>query len=216
MLVFFSNQSPLLSLIITFLGCSGLLSYLFKTVRTYILSRLRVAEGGRQEQREQQNSQGWQRAWRSQMNTWLGWNTMWNIGARFSTAGTADRGTQQEPTEQRQPPSKAGEIHRLPLVEYYSPEEMKSWSVARLKKELLRSGKRVSQNVVLEKSDLVTQVLESWGGSSSSNCAVCLVDYEKGDALRVLPCFHRYHVECIDKWLMSRSRACPLCNQPIS
>ncbi|KAK3248254.1 hypothetical protein CYMTET_42273 [Cymbomonas tetramitiformis] len=149
MLVFFPNESPLLPLVNTFLGCSGLLSCIFKTVWTYISSRLRMAEGGQQEQREQQSSQGWQRAW----TTWLDWNTNWNMnwnmGAQFSTAGAAGRGAQQEPAQQKQPPSKAGEIHRLPLVEYYTPEEMKSWSVSQLKKELLKSGKRVSQNVVL-------------------------------------------------------------------
>lgn len=42
-------------------------------------------------------------------------------------------------------------------------------------------------------------------------CLICLVDYEEGDRLRILPCHHEYHVICIDKWLREVHRVCPLC-----
>ena len=32
-----------------------------------------------------------------------------------------------------------------------------------------------------------------------------------GNKLRVLPCKHRFHVECIDQWLSARKPLCPLC-----
>ncbi len=41
-------------------------------------------------------------------------------------------------------------------------------------------------------------------------CNVCLEEFEKGDKLRVLPCFHKFHVKCIDKWL-KQSKFCPTC-----
>ena len=44
---------------------------------------------------------------------------------------------------------------------------------------------------------------------------VCLCEYEQGDVLRTLPCFHSYHQACIDEWL-NRSKLCPLCKHPIS
>uniref|UniRef100_A0ACD5Y7P9 Uncharacterized protein n=1 Tax=Avena sativa TaxID=4498 RepID=A0ACD5Y7P9_AVESA len=41
-------------------------------------------------------------------------------------------------------------------------------------------------------------------------CTVCLQDFEGGDKLRRLPCFHSFHERCIFDWLRV-SRACPLC-----
>lgn len=42
-------------------------------------------------------------------------------------------------------------------------------------------------------------------------CAICLLDFVDGDLLKVLPaCYHTFHIECIDAWLVSRS-SCPTC-----
>lgn len=32
-------------------------------------------------------------------------------------------------------------------------------------------------------------------------CYICLVEYDEGDFMRVLPCHHDFHQTCIDKWL---------------
>ncbi|KAK3245017.1 hypothetical protein CYMTET_45394 [Cymbomonas tetramitiformis] len=221
MFVFFSSASPLFSLIITLLGCSGLISWVFNSIWVHLSPRVQAPgdgpmQGEGEQQRHRQDSQdgrGWIRNMRNALSAF---GVSWNMGAQFATTGRMDTGMQQEAAPQRQAPSDTRAVHRLPLIEYQTEEEVASWSVGRLKKELRMSEKKVCPGVIMEKTDLVKQVMESWGGTSSKNCAVCLVDYEKGDALRVLPCLHRYHVECIDKWLMSRSRACPLCNQPIN
>lgn len=42
-------------------------------------------------------------------------------------------------------------------------------------------------------------------------CHICLMEYEEGDQMRVLPCSHTYHMTCIDKWLRDVHRVCPLC-----
>ncbi|KAL1359226.1 hypothetical protein AAHE18_04G093200 [Arachis hypogaea] len=42
--------------------------------------------------------------------------------------------------------------------------------------------------------------------SGSASCAICLADFSDGDKIRFLPkCNHRFHVACIDKWLLSHS-----------
>ena len=58
---------------------------------------------------------------------------------------------------------------------------------------------------------------EQFKNCSSENqdkleCRVCMCDFESGDELRQLTCFHHYHKTCIDKWFETSSK-CPLCNQ---
>ncbi|ODN79024.1 hypothetical protein L202_04529 [Cryptococcus amylolentus CBS 6039] len=47
------------------------------------------------------------------------------------------------------------------------------------------------------------------------HCPICLVEFEDGDDLRVLPCerTHMYHRGCIDPWLLRVSASCPLCRK---
>lgn len=46
-------------------------------------------------------------------------------------------------------------------------------------------------------------------------CPICIVDFEEGDDLRVLPCEgkHRFHQECVDQWLLELSSSCPICRE---
>ncbi|XP_054633745.1 uncharacterized protein si:ch211-59o9.10 [Dunckerocampus dactyliophorus] len=48
------------------------------------------------------------------------------------------------------------------------------------------------------------------GGGGNTQCQICFGDYEQGDKLRMLPCFHDYHVPCIDRWLKDNT-TCPIC-----
>jgi hypothetical protein len=42
------------------------------------------------------------------------------------------------------------------------------------------------------------------------SCPICTDDFVKGQDLRVLPCNHQFHPECIDPWLINVSGTCPL------
>ena len=45
----------------------------------------------------------------------------------------------------------------------------------------------------------------------SLSCSICTEDFTLGEALRVLPCNHKFHPLCVDPWLLNVSGTCPLC-----
>ncbi|KAK7279216.1 hypothetical protein RJT34_24262 [Clitoria ternatea] len=50
----------------------------------------------------------------------------------------------------------------------------------------------------------------------SSECAVCLNEFQEDEKLRVIPnCGHVFHIDCIDVWLQNNAH-CPLCRRTIS
>ncbi|OTA53453.1 hypothetical protein K449DRAFT_339769 [Hypoxylon sp. EC38] len=42
-------------------------------------------------------------------------------------------------------------------------------------------------------------------------CSICTEDFSVGQDVRVLPCDHKFHPQCIDPWLVNVSGTCPLC-----
>ncbi|KAM6945235.1 RING finger protein 215 isoform 2-T3 [Lycodopsis pacificus] len=50
--------------------------------------------------------------------------------------------------------------------------------------------------------------------AETDNCAVCLEPFNNNQCLRVLPCRHEYHRDCVDPWLLLH-HTCPLCKRSI-
>ncbi|KAF8977706.1 E3 ubiquitin-protein ligase rnf13 [Entomortierella lignicola] len=51
--------------------------------------------------------------------------------------------------------------------------------------------------------------------NSQTLCSICLTDYEVGDQVRTLPCYHQYHTSCIDPWLLTVASLCPICKRDL-
>ena len=45
-------------------------------------------------------------------------------------------------------------------------------------------------------------------------CIICLKEFESKDNVKVLPCKHVYHKDCILKW-MDKTKECPKCRTQI-
>ena len=45
-------------------------------------------------------------------------------------------------------------------------------------------------------------------------CSICLGKFVEDETLKLLPCTHKFHKECVETWL-SRSGMCPVCKYRI-
>jgi E3 ubiquitin-protein ligase RNF38/44 len=77
-----------------------------------------------------------------------------------------------------------------------------------------RKGATVAQIETLPAQTVPAGGLLGEAGEKLS-CAVCLEEFVEGAQLRALPCLHKYHKDCIDKWLQQKA-ACPVCNRAVS
>ncbi|BCR88126.1 RING-H2 finger protein [Aspergillus chevalieri] len=68
-----------------------------------------------------------------------------------------------------------------------------------------------SPDEVPPKDEKRSSATPSTPDAGNFSCPICTDDFVKGQDLRVLPCNHKFHPECIDPWLVNVSGTCPLC-----
>jgi hypothetical protein len=145
-------------------------------------------------------------------------NTTNNRGGR----ATASR-NEEEDEDDSGPLSKEGVlsskiIGALPIEKVESKATLSKMSVKELARELKEEKKKCPRSKMksegpppIEKEELVELILKLRGDPL---CSVCFEEFEEGEHVRALPCAHRFHIECVDRWLASKSIRCPMCQHP--
>lgn len=60
-----------------------------------------------------------------------------------------------------------------------------------------------------------TRIYKATKRDENSECSICMLNFQKNDKLRELPCEHSFHTKCVDKWLFEHSDRCPVCRTQI-
>ena len=84
--------------------------------------------------------------------------------------------------------------------------------------ELLELEERmgnVSKGLTEEKIKSLPQEWFKKGKYLEDKCVVCQYEFKDGDKVKVLPCKHCFHPECIDEWLKNQ-KVCPFCKKEVS
>lgn len=65
-------------------------------------------------------------------------------------------------------------------------------------------------------SSLPVEVLSSSSSSAekTGECSICLESMIAGESVQTLPCLHRFHQNCSEKWLQ-QSGKCPVCKYAV-
>jgi hypothetical protein len=60
-------------------------------------------------------------------------------------------------------------------------------------------------------ANIATNNADGTDAEGHLGCSICTEDFKKGEEVRVLPCNHKFHPDCVDPWLLNVSGTCPLC-----
>ena len=75
----------------------------------------------------------------------------------------------------------------------------------------------VSSSTKSNNDNSETTVLDGQQDNQDMNkpsCAICIMDFELDEEVRVLPCKHYFHTDCVDSWLKMNA-TCPTCRANI-
>jgi len=108
-------------------------------------------------------------------------------------------------------------VHRAEATEAKSPRRgLAKHVMARLPRyPFVRSPCHTPVHQAINPDELDLAALESESADDVSYCVICQDFYEESEELLVLPCFHRFHSDCVDPWLESH-HTCPTCNMDVA
>eukprot|EP01024_Parvocaulis_polyphysoides_P045439 TRINITY_DN4257_c0_g1_i2.p2 TRINITY_DN4257_c0_g1~~TRINITY_DN4257_c0_g1_i2.p2 ORF type:complete len:212 (+),score=7.20 TRINITY_DN4257_c0_g1_i2:78-713(+) len=81
---------------------------------------------------------------------------------------------------------------------------------------LVRDGYRMQGQQLLSRLNSYTHQ-DTQEMYDTMSCPICLENYQSGEMEIVLPCFHKFHKECITAWIEEKGfdSVCPVCKQNV-
>ncbi|KAJ8598454.1 hypothetical protein CTAYLR_006857 [Chrysophaeum taylorii] len=96
-----------------------------------------------------------------------------------------------------------------------SPSQMTFDELTQLGENIGKVSKGTSKSAIDDLPTCVFSEAAAAGAIVGEQCAICRVEFEPDDQLRILPCRHAEHAECIEQWLLL-NRMCPLCGKDVA
>ncbi|KAH7217052.1 hypothetical protein BKA60DRAFT_571050 [Fusarium oxysporum] len=103
--------------------------------------------------------------------------------------------------------------HRIHSKQIHTQAQMTPYMFRKARKPKLESLQRyfTMPNLSNRSPNVTDRNARQADERTSPACSICTEDFIEGKNLRKLPCGHLFHPQCIDPWLIGRSRTCPLC-----
>jgi len=51
---------------------------------------------------------------------------------------------------------------------------------------------------------------------TNDSCPICLADFKENTRIKLLPCDHGFHPECIEPWIRQHNDSCPMCRETVT
>ena len=80
---------------------------------------------------------------------------------------------------------------------------------------MIRIDKLTLNQVLLLDEEEYESEHENNDENEAACCAICLEEFEPKEKVRVLPCGHKFHEDCLIPWLTERHASCPLCKMDV-
>lgn len=99
-----------------------------------------------------------------------------------------------------------------------TPYEVGSFDV--LEMLLFGGGRGPNRKETIDRTTVTSRYVSPSGNQLNSShvltsCNICLSTFEDGENVRTLPCFHLFHMQCVDDWLMNHTN-CPACRTELT
>ncbi|KDP41209.1 hypothetical protein JCGZ_15616 [Jatropha curcas] len=126
----------------------------------------------------------------------------------FATTTT----TSERENPDQEPPQTATPGERIILINPFTQGMVVIEGTANLDSLLRDLGSKSGQPPASKASiEAIPSVeIKETGGDKDSECVICLEEWEIGGLAKEMPCKHRFHRNCIEKWLGIHG-SCPVC-----